>query len=70
MICPKCGGGHRCGCKSCIKRFGDHPDRGINDYENELISCAHCGHTETLDWWFDESCKQFLAEKYEDVLYE
>jgi len=66
FICPKCGYPQFCGCKSCKDRIPEgflpykwksEPFEGHEPLE--LYICANCGFEASIDWWMDESVKQY-----------
>jgi hypothetical protein len=62
MHCPKCEGGHLCGCKSCAEK-----NKGKVTYkwpDGKHIACGHCGHTMSADEWLDEEVKQLQETGY------
>ena len=64
FLCPECDKQQACGCSSCIKRFGDNPNRQL--VNEDLCSCRHCGHTLDINDWFDIECNALF--KAQDAL--
>jgi len=51
MYCPNCGYKQYCGCKSCKDKVPKDMKSEIWDYDKDLVSCANCGLSASMDWW-------------------
>lgn len=65
MICPNCGGEQHCPCKTCKPRSAG---KVVWSWiMGEDIMCGHCGYVNSADWWFDDSMRQYEAQKAQEV---
>ena len=48
--CPRCGYPQYCGCDACKKDVPEGMKPWV-DVDGELIACANCGLTRSIDWW-------------------
>lgn len=49
--CPKCGYPQYCGCPTCLPRLPEGYKPEIRNPDEETLSCANCGYTQTYDGW-------------------
>jgi hypothetical protein len=57
--CPKCDGLQHCPCNACSKRRQENVRVWIEHQDTDVIECGYCGHSMSMDSWFDWEWTQY-----------